>query len=439
MEPSFHHSRVLGALPRHNQLKTADRSLPILTVTSCDASAMTLLGNQSGYTRQSSSSSDDALQNVYPTALPVSPTLAALPTQDSEAAVAPSLPYVDPTDSHFVQLEIMDTNNKKFRLGASEEWTVAQLKEYGRDLHGVSPDQQRLIHMGRQLTEGEETIASYGLTASTLPRIVHLFPKPVIRSNRAECGNEETEATVVGPAPAHVPRILVADEQAALELHRAMNNNASVFEYSYENQRRVKMFSALLILICAMQMLTLFTIMAGIQTVPVQAGEDDGHDPTDPADTGGGGGETRGYEIRRWKNSDYVDLGMSMAGLWVGLTGIKAAQTASYATARLYFVTLVMVGIVWVAFSYYDTFTRAKENAAAQGSEEDDEDIFFSALVASLLTLLIWSMCFYRAYVYQRDLWTRDQQERSLEREREERRVETEHEERHGRRGNEFV
>ena len=81
-------------------------------------------------------------------------------------------------------------------------------------------------------------------------------------------------------------------------------------------------------------------------------------------------------------------------------------------SARVYFYSLLCVGFFWCSFSYYDTMqTNHKQSDADGGTDEDDEDMFFSALFASLLTVLIWLMCFYRAYLYQRDLAARDDQE----------------------------
>jgi len=40
--------------------------------------------------------------------------------------------------------------------------------------------------------------------------------------------------------------------------------------------------------------------------------------------------------------------------------------------------------------------------------------MFFSALFASFLTLAVWVLCFYRAFIYVRDLTIRDELERNI-------------------------
>lgn len=57
-------------------------------------------------------------------------------------------------------------------------------------------------------------------------------------------------------------------------------------------------------------------------------------------------------------------------------------------------------------------------NNDLDSTTSDDPEIFFSALFASFLTLTVWSVCFYRAYMYQRDLFLRDEMEVRAERQR---------------------
>ncbi|GMH69368.1 hypothetical protein TrST_g11078 [Triparma strigata] len=322
------------------------------------------------------------------------------------------------------------TPSQTFYLNADTKWTVEKLMEYGEHVHGIKPELQRLIFMGKQLTnEPSKTLKDFNILGPK-EKVIHLFPKPPSTLAPAP----STSTSPPAPPPPHLtpqpPRLLVADEAAALTLHRQLNPSSPTFHSALENQRRVKMLSALLILICMMQLLTLFTIVAGIQSEPNrEVTNDEGSDCVDdPANCGMK--EQPAYVIRTWKNADYVDLSMSITGIWVGLTGLKATQNELYSTARTYFLSLLFVGWTWVGFSYYDTFTRAKEqeqskeaNAAETNddySSGDDPDIFFSALFASFLTLTVWSVCFYRAYMYQRDLWLRDR----LEVENERRRVE---------------
>ena len=67
--------------------------------------------------------------------------------------------------------------------------------------------------------------------------------------------------------------------------------------------------------------------MAGIQTEREGAGTsgEGSGGSLDPADQTGPA-EDAGYQVREWRNADYVDLAFSLAGFWVGTTGLKATQ-----------------------------------------------------------------------------------------------------------------
>ena len=68
----------------------------------------------------------------------------------------------------------------KFTLPASSSWTVLKLKRCSSTIHKIPPPQQRLIYMGRILTEPTATLSTLGMTDG--PYTVHLFPRPIISS-----------------------------------------------------------------------------------------------------------------------------------------------------------------------------------------------------------------------------------------------------------------
>ncbi|GMI24008.1 hypothetical protein TeGR_g3523 [Tetraparma gracilis] len=198
---------------------------------------------------------------------------------------------------------------------------------------GVPRRQQRLIAAGGHV--GGDTVGG----ALKDGAVVHLFPLPnILTEDEYEASQQEARAAgdpaAAGAAAgqaAHVPRILVADEQAAFELHRNMNDGEGVFAPNRDNQRRVKMFAALLILVSAMQLLTLLTIVAGVQTTPSeQQQQSSSLDPADQVSRD----PASSYTVRTWRNSDFADLGLSLAGFWVGTTGLKASQNEDTATAK---------------------------------------------------------------------------------------------------------
>jgi hypothetical protein len=96
---------------------------------------------------------------------------------------------------------------------------------------GVPRRQQRLIAAGGHV--GGDTVGE----ALKDGAVVHLFPLPNIltedeyeeaRQQEARAAEDPAAAGNAAGQAAHVPRILVADEQAAFELHRNMNDGEGV-------------------------------------------------------------------------------------------------------------------------------------------------------------------------------------------------------------------
>ena len=94
-----------------------------------------------------------------------------------------------------------------------------------------------------------------------------------------------------------------------------------------------------------------------------------------------------------------------------------------------YFLMLVSVGSTWVGYNYYNTYQISLRDAKREfdrnrGEEfvDNDDDSTYegmdkgelvtNAMFASLFTLLVWMVCFYRAYVYVRDLGRRERERR---------------------------
>tara|TARA_B110000971_G_C19634162_1_gene330499 strand:- start:181 stop:483 length:303 start_codon:yes stop_codon:yes gene_type:complete len=80
-------------------------------------------------------------------------------------------------------------------------------------------------------------------------------------------------------------------------------------------------------------------------------------DPYDPADSGKftESGATQ-ITVREWKQGDYVDVMINACGVYVGLLGLRATRSEDCKQAVFHFVFLVVVGLSWCSYSYYETY-----------------------------------------------------------------------------------
>ncbi|GMH57150.1 hypothetical protein TrRE_jg12310, partial [Triparma retinervis] len=191
----------------------------------------------------------------------------------------------------------MDMTGSKFTLNASPTTTIHNLKLSSYRLHSIPPPQQRLVYMGKALNAA----------ATSLRMAVNGIP-----SNANGRGGDGRP------------------DEAANLTDSEMRDLADDLTETVENRRRVKMLGALLILVSLMQLLTLFTILAGIQSEPNPSSAGYGGaavDCSDPVNCHSPPSESSAaYVQRKWKNADFVDLAISVMGVWVGMTGLKASQ-----------------------------------------------------------------------------------------------------------------
>lgn len=157
---------------------------------------------------------------------PTGPLTAAEASQQfSVLEASTQSPAPLPIPAHLLTtITIIDGACKKFTIKASTDSTVAVLKLTVEKTTGVTVAQQRLICSGKLLANDDQTLASVGITAA---KVLHLFPKPQIvaeppvgaggAASMAAVGSQESnEDTTATSARAHVPRILVADEQVSV-------------------------------------------------------------------------------------------------------------------------------------------------------------------------------------------------------------------------------
>eukprot|EP00560_Eucampia_antarctica_P001102 CAMPEP_0197841826 /NCGR_PEP_ID=MMETSP1437-20131217/46398_1 /TAXON_ID=49252 ORGANISM="Eucampia antarctica, Strain CCMP1452" /NCGR_SAMPLE_ID=MMETSP1437 /ASSEMBLY_ACC=CAM_ASM_001096 /LENGTH=422 /DNA_ID=CAMNT_0043451631 /DNA_START=92 /DNA_END=1360 /DNA_ORIENTATION=- len=308
---------------------------------------------------------------------------------------------------------ILDSAQAKFTVKSDPCWTIEQFKRAGCKIHKISPEAQRLIYMGR-LLQDSQTLKDCGIDEHD--KIIHLFPKPQVvisNSNNNDTEDGEDQSSSGG---AHVPQIIVDADEAERRSQILILSSHEIFEA----QHRVKLCSFLLLVVCSMELLTLFTIVLGVPSSPSSSssgasrhgsfgdvGMDDEIPPGEPTDTtnnGGANGNGLSPDIRTWQNGDYADLFISSLGFYVATLGIKATTENTVALAKKYFFLLTIVGIGWLSYYYYLN-VQAEEQSFREKDEEDDlsnSDLYIQAFVSLLLPIVVWAFCFVRAYQFSR-------------------------------------
>eukprot|EP00978_Attheya_sp_CCMP212_P026127 scaffold85281_cov58-Attheya_sp.AAC.1 len=283
--------------------------------------------------------------------------------------------------------------------------------------------------MGKLLMD-DQTLRFYGIDKSDT--IVHLFPKPTVvvlaasHDDDVDNNNNHTTANNTSPnAGAHVPQIVLDAQEAERRSQILILSSNEIFEA----QHKVRLLSFLLLIICAMELLTLFTILIGVPTDQPNGTNPDGtqHDdlfsPTDPADNAD---PTQQQQLRTWQNTDYADLAVSSFGFYVATLGIKASTENTARLAKQYFYCLLLAGISWNAY-YYMLSLKAQEDrqqAHHRDTDTDDQDynddaapapdpdpdnpnngnatgnVYTQALLGILVPMCVWITCFLRAWQF---------------------------------------
>lgn len=358
-------------------------------------------GGRSAYDRVAATEEpiDDLESQTAPQANTIVDDTACTTTEGQEGETLTPEPNQE-DDGDLITVVIMDPAQNKFEVSVNPLWNVGRLKKQGVTIHKIAVSQQRLIYMGRLLSD--ETI----LRDAKIDRdgvIIHLFPKPrvVIQSNNPESNDEETN-TQSGGGGAHVPQIVLDPDEAQMRSQILVLGSAEILDA----QNNVKLLSFLLLIITSMELLALFTIMLGVpQTVPDETGVDDTvqtddtihhHHHDEP-------------DVRTWRNSDYFDLILNLFGFYAAMLGIKATTENTRRLALQYLICTVVCGVFWNAFYYYLNFEVEKEideerhKPGADGHPATTEpmlttkDYLVQAFFAILIPMMIWFMCCMRA------------------------------------------
>jgi len=238
-----------------------------------------------------------------------------------------------------IQITILDAMNQKFELDVNGSDTLLEMRQKGGRVHKIPPERQRLIFMGRLLSEAMngETLKSIGIQTGMT---VHLFPKPrVVSTSKDQAVNDEAEndgsrngGEDSAGAGAHVPTIRFNRDES--------NSSGSIVQTIeiFESAQKIKMLAFILLLVSVMELLTLFSVAIGSggrgydenSTNSSDPGLDgnsyiddtldngvtlDPGDPTDYAITNDSHYNTD--STREWRTLDYFDLALSCSGLYV--------------------------------------------------------------------------------------------------------------------------
>ena len=305
---------------------------------------------------------------------------------------------------HEINVVVMDSAQSKFNIKCDKNWKVREFKEASASSTKVAPQSQRLIHMGKLLSD-ESTLEECGIKESD--KIIHLFPKPnVVITNEGGTGqgNDETndedngEGTTEGGA--HIPQIILDAEEASRRSQILILSSQEIFEA----QHRVKIFSFLLMIISSMELLTLMTLFVGMSAEDPTGygGGGSGPPPGNPTDVPpSGSNNSMGGQMRTWQNSDYFDAVISAFGFYVSLLGIKATTENTLQLAKRYFLCLCVAGVSFNAYYFYMNAQAEKKHAQERNQQIATSDLYTTAFVGILLPMTVWLLCIIRAYQFQ--------------------------------------
>ena len=310
---------------------------------------------------------------------------------------------VDADEGERVKVIVMDPAQNKFDISVDPNWTVARLKKQGVAIHKIPSSQQRLIFMGRLLSDD---IILKDAKINTDGVIIHLFPKPrvVVQGNsNTEQQNDQSASDATSRdnnGGAHVPQIVLDPDEAQMRSQILVLGSVEIMDA----QNNVKLLSFLLLIITSMELLALFTILVG---VPPSATDEAGMDDTIQTDDVMHHHSIDTEEVRTWKNSDYFDLILNLFGFYAAMLGIKATTENTRRLAFQYLVCTVVCGVFWNAFYYYLNVEVEKEIDLEQHKNTDTKEPMHSmqqyllqALFAVLIPMMIWCMCCLRAYQF---------------------------------------
>jgi hypothetical protein len=313
-----------------------------------------------------------------------------LETQDPSPSLDQPIVEVEDNGGRIIVI-VMDPAQSKFEVSANPDWTIQKFKELSTSVHKVAAVSQRLIYRGKMLAD-QMTLRDAGIFTDRV--IIHLFPKPRVVVSSEERSSAEPD----DEGGAHVPQIFLDPREAEMRSSILVLGSPEIMEA----QNNVKLLSFLLLIVCSMELLALFTIMLGVPDDTSAAQLTD--DTALPGDDMIAGGSST---PRTWKNSDYFDLALSSFGFYVATLGIKATTENTRRLARRYLICTVIIGCFWNAFYYYLNVQAEEDEDAKRVAKHPDSippmtqsDFYFQAFFAVLIPGMMWVLCCIRAFQF---------------------------------------
>ncbi|GAB5029975.1 neural cell expressed [Nannochloropsis oceanica] len=306
-------------------------------------------------------------------------------------------------------------------IAASPASTIGALKLKVQTVAGVPPPQQRLIFAGRMLQD-QQTLQSCNIQPGC---VIHLFARPP----PPPPGAPGSIASIVGPG---APGANGGEGGVAIGPGTHLNPFGLPSSFGdpelLRSTHSVKLFSSCLVAICAMQLLLLSLQLVaswsmgggtegrGGEVPPIPGGDDDNDGVSEEK-----GAEEIGAVF-------VLQVMMNILGLYVGLVGIRSANTLQLQSSKIYLYGLLVVGTAWMATriiwainsvtSGYDvdvgptpssTPPDSPSNGTDAGGGDSDGggdveyqqmdrgELIYMVSLSCFLYSLVWGVCFFRA------------------------------------------
>lgn len=381
-------------------------------------------------------------------------------TTNTTTTTPPKLPILE--------VIILDFTHARFTIelpgGDPATSTVRDLKAAGSRHHSVTPHQQRLIYQGKLLADENASLQECGIHHGS---IVHLFPKPrvvVVNTNNqhnttttttgrtASSADEPTTNTSTAELHGRVPTIVVDEAEHARRGQILVLGSADYLEAV----NNVKLFSFMLLIISTIELLNLIAVALGEgdpssltrDAIPYKEIDDffPSDDDTMPAQNTNSNNEnnysgntstnnttnamgnnpadpyTNPYQT--WNSLSWVDLGVSVLGIYVALLGIRASNDNVLAVARLYLIGTIITGMGWLVYNFIINYEIDQEVQQQQDQQQQhqqspgrdphssmpmnnnnynnsSDSVFNQAVQAMVLPAVVWGLCMFRAWQFQ--------------------------------------
>jgi hypothetical protein len=320
-------------------------------------------------------------------------------------------------DEHMITVVVLDSAQTKFNVRANPDWTIGRFKKVGATVHKIPPISQRLIYRGKLLADSI-TLRDSGIIQDQV--ILHLFPKPRVVVTNSSSATQESSAAAAPTESggAHVPQIILDEEEAERRGQILVLGSVEIAEA----QNNVKLLSLLLLVVCSMRLLALFSIAMGVADDDATSYQDDlvpspDNGGSNSTDGGGGYSPPQGseYQTRPWENTDYFDLIVSSIGFYVATLGMKATTENTLRLANDYLIGTFIAGVCWNVWNVFLYLIFVKDETTDKPDDDqtvalDRDDFVTVAFFTVVLPLLVWFLCCLRAHQFRQLLEEAEQE-----------------------------